>query len=130
MLSDLEFRVVFEGTSQASRIGILPAEWDGERQILKSTKSKWKKSVSPVLLWIHLSYLFFVVNRMSAQLRSGVVLEQCLIHLLFISIHTMGSLYHLHVVLYAKEIIDLFNLLGNFTATQGKMLSRQFFIML
>jgi hypothetical protein len=119
MISEKEYQVVLAGTLLASRFGIMPTDWDEKKQILVPTRSTWKKAISPGLLCIHAAYLLFVIYRESAQLRSGEGVEKTLIQSLFLSIHVMGCLYHLHVILYSREVVDLFNLLGNFTSTQG-----------
>jgi hypothetical protein len=119
MISKVEYRVVLDGTLVASRLGIIPADWNEEKQTLILTRCSWKRAISPALLLIHVTYLIFIGYRVLSQVRSVVGIENHLIQALFISVHVMGSVYHLHVVLYSKEIVDLFNLLGNFTSTQG-----------
>jgi hypothetical protein len=121
MLSALEYRTVSRSIILASVLGFFPAEWVESKKQLVLTRFVWKKVINPVMLIVHLGYLAFVIFRVSVQFSRGTGFANMLVQFLYISIHIMSSLYHLHVILYSPEIVNLFNFLGSYTNNQGKI---------
>ena len=122
MISKGEYAVVRRFAKLACRFGMLPGDWNNEEEKVVLPKSKRKKFANIFLLGLHSCYSAFNLFWLSFEIGAGSKLNRLLIHLVYTCINICSVIYHIHILKYQGEVIDLFNLLGNFTNTTGKVI--------
>jgi len=53
------------------------------------------------------------------MLQADAGVDKVVLHILFLTVHALCVLYHTHVLAFAREIIELFKLMGKFNKNQG-----------
>jgi hypothetical protein len=121
MISKREYEVVLTFVKYCCKSRMLPATWnEKDRKLIVSTaQGRCKTAPNALLLSIHITYLVFIVFRISGEVRNGAGAETLLLHALFFCAQAFCAIFIVHVLKSPREICLLFNLLENFNQNQG-----------